>query len=92
MVLCDCYKPNGEAIDNNTRKACAEIMSKVRLGPTFLQERVRCDLCTSFGPVWLSSDVKLTLSGLRFKHPDDLVEVAPHVDRALYRTTIIRQQ
>lgn len=29
MVLCDCYKPNGEPIDNNTRKACAEIMEKV---------------------------------------------------------------
>lgn len=29
MVMCDCYKPDGTPIDNNTRKECAEIMAKV---------------------------------------------------------------
>lgn len=32
MVLCDCYKPDGTPIDNNTRMDCAEIMAKVRQG------------------------------------------------------------
>ncbi len=26
--MCDCYKPNGDPIDSNTRKACAEVMEK----------------------------------------------------------------
>lgn len=39
MVMCDCYKPNGEPLKGNTRKECAEVMDKVRLSrqllPTF---------------------------------------------------------
>ncbi|CAM9826425.1 unnamed protein product, partial [Choristocarpus tenellus] len=30
LVMCDCYKPDGTPIDNNTRWACAEKMEKVK--------------------------------------------------------------
>lgn len=30
MVMCDCYKPDGEPLDGNTRKKCNEIMEQVR--------------------------------------------------------------
>ncbi|CAN0024675.1 unnamed protein product [Heterosigma akashiwo] len=36
LVMCDCYKPNGEPIFNNTRAKCAEIMERAKdLKPWF---------------------------------------------------------